>query len=244
MKNIPSEEELRKKATRKARPGGAVKWRNLPRNWVHQAISYMDAGELLSRLIVETAELVLVWCALVYLFPEMQLLFVALLAFVFVHTWNWVTNGLFWSVIIFTFPSLRNPGATATVRYLNQMRGRLLGNQCISGVMIYGSVTRGSWHDRSDIDIRFLRRPGIGALCCATWVTMRERFRAFLEKQPMDLYLADDVDFLKKMRADEMPVIMLCRDERLEKLYSDCQGRPVQLSDLLRAPNSCEDSPH
>ena len=52
----------------------------------------------------------------------------------------------------------------------------------------------------------------------------------------MDLYLADDVDFLKKMRADEMPVIMLCRDERLEKLYSDCQGRPVQLSDLLRAP--------
>jgi hypothetical protein len=62
---------------------------------------------------------------------------------------------------------------------------------------------------------------------------MRERFQAFLSKQPMDLFLADDVDFLKKMRSDEIPLLTLCRDDRLKSLYPDCREKKVHLTDLL-----------
>lgn len=226
---------LRLKRARKAKPGGRPKLINIPRNWAHQALRYMDSGELLVRIFVESLEFLFVWLLLRGLFADGNLMLTVSMAFFIVHSWNWVTNGLFWSVIIFTFPGLRNPGADITIEYLNSMRERLVDTTCISGIAIYGSVTRGAWHDRSDIDIRLLRRPGINSLLCATWITMQERFRAFIDRQPMDLFLADDIDFLKKMRSDEIPLLLLCRDDRLQSLYPDCMEKTIQLSDLFGA---------
>lgn len=193
----------------------------------------MDTGELLSRILIEVCELVLIWGALAYLLPEAHPLLVAMIAFAIVHTWNWVTNGLFWSVIIFTFPGMKNPGAENTVSYLNRMRERFDHSNCITGVAIYGSVSRRAWHDRSDIDIRFLRKKGLDSLVCAVFQTMAERFRALLAKQPMDLYLADDTDFLKKMRSDEKPFFIIARDSRLESLYPECSARQLTVEDLV-----------
>ena len=233
MKQIDAEKELRRKAARKARPGGGVKWRNIPRNWAHQAVTYMDAGELSFRFLVQVIETIIIWVLLVILFSEIAWISTLFMAFLLVHTWNWMTNGLFWAVIIFTFPGLKNPGPQKTVAYLNDMRDRLSRSKCMSGIAIYGSVTRQAWHDRSDIDIRFLRHKGAWNLICAGFHTMEERFRAFLARQPMDLFLADDVDFLMKMRSEEIPILTLCRDDRLQVLYPDCSERDVSINDLL-----------
>lgn len=227
------EKALKRKIARKAKPGGSPKWINLPRNWLHQAITYMDMGELLARLIVEAAEIVLVLLALRIGLPDIGLASAVISAVVIVHTWNWVTNGLFWNVLIVTFPNLKNPGARATVDYLNSMRDRLKKHPSITGLLVYGSVTRGAWHDRSDIDIRILRAPGASNLLISVLLTMKERFRAFLERQPMDLYLADGVNFLMKMRQDEKPVLLINRDARLLDIYTDNQERAMMMEDLL-----------
>lgn len=231
--NLPTEKELRRKAARKARPGGRPKWINIPRNWAHQALSYMDAGELIFRAVVQLAETVLAWFVLDALMPQVATYVAVLVAFLIVHTWNWVTNGLFWSVIIFTFPDLRNPGAVKTVDYLNEMRTRLAASRCMSGIAIYGSVTRHKWHDRSDIDVRLLRRKGLGNLVCAAIKTMYERWLALLARQPMDLYMADDIDFLNKMRSDEVPVLLLARDERLRRMYPGNEEKILMVEDLI-----------
>lgn len=231
--NLPSKEQLRKKAARKARPGGRPKWINIPRNWAHQALSYMDAGELSFRLVMQAAETSLVWLVLDALLPQASVYITAAVAIVLVHTWNWITNGLFWAVMLFTFPGLRNPGAAKTVEYLNAVRARMAATGCISGVAIYGSVTRAKWHDRSDIDIRLLRRKGLANLVCAALMTMRERWRALLAGQPMDLYLADDIDFLNKMRSDEIPLLLLARDERLRSMYPGNEERILTMADLV-----------
>jgi len=55
---------------------------------------------------------------------------------------------------------------------------------------------------------------------------MRERFIAFLMRQPTDMFLADDVGYLTKMRSDEKPVFLIKRDERLEVMFP---GNQVQL---------------
>ena len=61
----------------------------------------------------------------------------------------------------------------------------------ISAVFLIGSSARQEWHQSSDIDIRFLRTPGIASLISA-WITLTtERFRAFLMRQPLDLFLLD-----------------------------------------------------
>ena len=57
------EEQLRKKAARKAKPGGMPKLINIPRNWLHQALTYMDKGEMYSKVIIEIAEI----CLLMFL---------------------------------------------------------------------------------------------------------------------------------------------------------------------------------
>jgi len=230
--NIPTADELRRKAARKALPGGRVRWINLPRNWAHQALSYMDAGELSFRVVVQVMETALVWLALELLLPWTAPGMTVLLALVLVHTWNWITNGLFWSVLLFSFPNLKNPGAQKTVDYLNDMSSRLSASRCISGIAVYGSVSRSKWHDRSDIEIRLLRRAGLGNLVCAGIRTMHERWLALRSRQPMDLYLADDVDFLNKMRVDEIPMLLLARDARLAAMYPQSQEMVLSIKDL------------
>lgn len=231
--SLPTDDDLRKKAARKARPGGRPKWINIPRNWVHQALSYMDSGELSFRIAIQSVETLLLWYGIDMLWPGAPVYVTVFMAFVLIHTWNWVTNGLFWAVIIFTFPRLKNPGVAKTVEYLNAMRARCASSRCISGIAIYGSVTRRKWHDRSDIDIRLLRRKGILNLICAGLMTMRERWLALLARQPMDLYLADDVDFLNKMRSDEVPVLLLAKDERLHAIYPGNDERTLTVEDLV-----------
>lgn len=211
--------EIAKKEARKAKKGGRPKLVNIPRNWLHQAFTYMDSGERGFRVVVELVELAGIFYFIRWAVPEMSVAAALVLGGVVVHTWNWVTNGLFWVVIIQTFPQLTNPGAINTVRFIGDMSERLKRCDCITGLAVYGSVSRGAWHSRSDIDMRILRRPGLGSLIRAAVLTMRERFYALLAGQPMDVYLADDTDFLTKLRADETPLLLIKRDERLERLY-------------------------
>jgi len=205
---------------------------NLPRNWLHQATGYMDKGELSVRIAVEFLELILAAWLLHLFFGDIGGAIQWGLAFILIHTLNWITNGLFWTVVIFSFPGLKNRGAKKTRDYLNALRERVRHFKCITGVAVYGSVSRGTWHERSDIDVRFLRGEGPWNLLYASIVTMVERFRALLARQPMDLYLADDVDFLRKMRPDEVPLLLVARDSRLVGLYPSSGEREIRLADL------------
>ena len=221
-----------KKKSRKANPGGKIRWINLPRNWLHQAISYMDKGEVLSRIVIELIEFSIV--SILINAVMNNLLASTIIGFIIVHTWNWVTNCLFWAIIIFAFPNLKNPGAEKTQKYLNDMKNRLLKSESVSGLAIYGSVSRGAWHERSDIDIRILRKNGFLNLIDSVFVTMRERFIALIYKQPMDLYLADNIEFLKNMRSDEVPLLLIKKDPALNDLYPDNNEQDLEMRHFVR----------
>ncbi|MDG1773428.1 MAG: hypothetical protein P8H32_08355 [Oceanicoccus sp.] len=216
------EEEIKKseakKKARKAKPGGLPKLINIPRNWAHQAISYLDRGELYFRIISQVLETALVYYLLAWLLALDSWIIFAI-AFVIVHTLNWIFNSTFWAIIIFTFPWLRNPGEKATCDFLNDMAVRLRKSESIVGMAMYGSVTRKVWHDRSDLDMRIVRKPGLKYWLPANLIMLRERIIATMAIQPMDMFLADGVKFLGLLRADEPPVFMILRDEALSKAY-------------------------
>lgn len=212
------------KKTRKATANGQIYLGNIPRNWAHQAITYMDKGELILRMTIEGLEVLFLWWAIqVVNVWNLRTWISFMICIVLVHTFNWITNGNFWALMLFAFPSLRNRGEAATCAYLNTMAQRLSSCKSISGIALFGSVSRNEWHHRSDIDIRILRKAGLYHLVVAVLLTMRERWLAVIARQPLDLFIADDVDFFKRMRSYEKPIFLLKGDPRLDKSYPDSQ---------------------
>jgi len=211
---------LARKAGRKAVAGGKARLWNIPRGWAHQGFFYLDRTQRIGRVIFEMVPTAIIaWlistiggAPLSSIWPWCGGLFIS-------HTLNWVLNGNWWAGTLFTFPSLRNPGERATCDYLNRMAGRLKNDRAISGVMIFGSVSRGQWHDRSDLDVRLLRRRGVRNGIAGVLVLSRERVIALWTRQPLDVYLADDIPFLKRMREDEPPVFLKKDDPRLDQAY-------------------------
>lgn len=221
------------KAAKKAVPGGRPKFKNLIKNWLHQGFTYMDRGEQGFKLFTEILEFLLVGIVLnMLLRNQTTIVLILLYSFIIVHTFNWITNNLFWSVIMFSFPGIKNPGPVKTNDYLNSMSKRLKTSRCISGMLIYGSMTRGKWHNRSDIDMRLLRKNGVMNFLYAGLVMMRERFIAFIYMQPIDIFLADDIDFLLKMRNDESPIFLIKNDVRLENQFPDVRERNLSIKDF------------
>mgnify|MGYP001294621197 CR=1 FL=1 len=64
-------------------------------------------------------------------------------------------------------------------------------------------------------------------------LSARERLIALLARQPLDVYLVDDIPFLRRMRPDEPPVFLKKNDPRLEGAYP--QGRETRIETLIRA---------
>lgn len=200
------------------------------RNWLHQGLSYMDTGERLFRLVTEFSVTAVLWLLLLPFYKNVIEIIIAFtLIGVIVHTLNWLFNSQLWCFLIHTCPRLKNPGPNATCRYYNKMANRLRKKRSIAGVAIYGSVSRGQWHDRSDIDLRFIRKAGFGNCVATVFWASCERFYAVLNKQPIDLYVADDLSWLKThMRNDEKPVFLLKQGQLLENGFPG--NPPVELT--------------
>jgi predicted nucleotidyltransferase len=224
---------LARKADRKAVAGGRARLWNLPRGWAHQGFFYLDRTQRIGRVVFEIVPAALL-AGLIGAIGGIRLSNVWLwcASLLLANTLNWVLNGNWWAGMLFAFPSLRNRGERATCTYLNDMAGRLKRDRSISGAMIFGSVARGQWHERSDLDVRLLRRPGVWNAVAGVLVLLRERWIALWSRQPLDIYLADGIPFLKRMRADEPPVFLKKDDPRLELAYPD--GKETRIEELRR----------
>ncbi|MFA7156731.1 MAG: hypothetical protein WC123_03465 [Bacilli bacterium] len=204
----------------KARLGGKPMFINLFKNWVHQSILYLDVTEKISRIIIEIVLVLFVYNILEYFFDfNGAYVVIVMLSFIIVHTINWIFNGNWWACIIFAFPKLMNPGEYSTCQYLNNMATRLRNSSSISAILVFGSISREKWHGRSDIDMRILRKTGLFNAISAVMIQMRERFYAFFSKQPLDMYLADNIEFFKNLREDEYPICLLLNDNKVKKIY-------------------------
>ena len=203
---------------KKAKIGGKIKFNVTIRNWIHQGFFYLDNTEMFYRLVWELIPFTFFMYVL-NLMGSSSWLYSILLSGFISHTLNWVFNDNFWTCIMFTFPKILNPGEKLTIKYLANLQRRTNNNESISGCMIYGSLSRGEWQIKSDLDIRILRKSGFLNGFKAYLFVFKERFIAVLKKQPLDIYLADSILFLKKMREDEFPIFIKNKDVNLKDEY-------------------------
>lgn len=203
----------------KSRKGGKVKWRKLFISWLHQGFTYLDHTEMICRAIWE-----LLWFAAflsLFLFIDLPIWLSFILAFLITHTLNFMFNYNFWTCVTFYLPETNNPGNEKTREYLNRMQIRMKNDKPIAGVMVFGSLSRAMWHNKSDLDIRVLRNPGLINGLLSYLIVHRERLIAFFNKQPLDMYLVDGPEHLSLMRGDEYPIFIKVPETQLRELYGN-----------------------
>ena len=122
------------------------------------------------------------------------------------HTLNWIFNGQ----IIVVFKNLRliRIPKEKFDAYIERLRKKVKKEASIVWVGIYGSLARREFKETSDLDVRLIRKPGFinGVRACI--FTMKERAWATFNIFPLDIYVGDSFEFLKRMRKNEKPIVI------------------------------------
>lgn len=185
-------------------------------NWIFQGIALMHWSELIYRFFLELLLLIIVstWFLEFYsLVPSL------IFSFVIVHTLMWTFNGHFWALHISKKIRLVRNNPKKIRRYLNSLEQRINNNQSVEGCIIFGSLTRGKFHEYSDLDIVFSKKDGFRNALSAYSVGVKERFLAFIYRIPIELYFYDSNAFSNTEKG-EIPLLIKDDNNKWQKKVS------------------------
>lgn len=192
--------------------GGKHKFSRVPiliaSNWIFQGILYMDRTERAFRISVELILISLIGFSLSFV---LNLTAAFLFAILFIHTMNWMLNGQFFA--LFKKFGLVHTRKEEFEIFCILISRNAIRNGNLNSVLAYGSLARGSLDVTSDLDIRMIRKKGYANAISACVFAMQLRIIAFIKKFPLDIYVFDGVESLRRMK-ENVPV----------KLYENVQG--------------------
>jgi predicted nucleotidyltransferase len=105
------------------------------------------------------------------------------------------------------------------IAYIEKFDERVRNKAYIRAVAAFGSLTRGSYGPTSDIDVRIVPLEDHISFFRACMFAMTERTRAVLSGFPLDLYVFDIGTLQKKMRLDEIPMVLCDPHGLIEQTY-------------------------
>jgi hypothetical protein len=158
----------------------------LAAHWMLQSLLYMDRTERCAKLALELALALLARLLLGGALPGAAAWAVALVA---AHTANFFLNAHLWGVM--KHYGLARHTWEAYARYVDGFTARARREPAIDSLWICGSLSHDAWSPASDLDVRLLRRPGVGNGARACWFLLRERTRALWCRFPLDAYVVD-----------------------------------------------------
>ena len=184
-------------------------FRNLPVGWMLQILHSTDRTERLVRIAMELLLTGCFWLLLRDISALPNDIIRLLWAFIIIHTVSWFFLGNFWVYMLDSFHWVTNPGINEVLKYIYFVRRLLVKSGSCDAILVYGSMSRGAFHGRSDLDLRIIRKPGLLNGLTAIFVGFVVRVPAALQGNPVDLQVVDSLEFLdKQMRPDEHPIIV------------------------------------
>ena len=175
----------------------------IPSNWVFQGLFFMDWTERVFKISFTLIITVAITFIMNYNF---SLLYSVIAAFMIAHTVNWTFNGGIFSLL--KKFDLVHTKMTSIQKTIDGIRRTSELEPSIARVLVYGSLARNTATEKSDIDIRIIRNPGVGNGVRSCYIAFRKRCGAFIHSVPLDLYVFDDSKSLRKMNASEEPIII------------------------------------
>jgi predicted nucleotidyltransferase len=196
----------------------------LLRYWIFQGVMCMNRVEILHRFLLEG----LVFAAVFLLLPAgLCSISAVLIAFLIAHTLSATFNGHPFAVLahdagVHSVCYYRNP--QRFLAYVEDMHERTVAKSpdYLDGALIFGSIVRGIFRETSDLDIRYIARPGFLHAFRTAHLVFIERLRATLCGFPMDIYMFLDADETRgKMDvAGEPPVALYSRQGQMQASFT------------------------
>jgi predicted nucleotidyltransferase len=182
-------------------------FRNIPVGWLLQAIHSTDLSERLFRILFAIFMLIVVWYCC---FQGIKYSFIY--AFGVSHTLCWLLTGNFWVYMLDSFLFVKNPGIDSLIGFLKKSKKAFAFLECCDAILVYGSMCRGMFHIRSDLDLRIVRRSDSRRGVVALSIGLFFRIYSFFKIIPVDLEVVDSMAFLRhQMRDDEVPIVVYLR---------------------------------
>lgn len=176
-------------------------------NWFFQGMRYMEKGEryfkITCTIILSSIILNIVWRTVGQLNIG-----IVLFSFFAGHTINWIFNGQLF-VLMRYLPAKKNMTIEKMKLFIEDLYEYTKRANYLQAVLIFGSLSRGEIGSTSDLDVRIMRKDGIREAFRAYMLAMRLRFLALIKRFPLDVYTFGDISYLKRLRKDEPPVIII-----------------------------------
>lgn len=188
--------------------------RNIAIGWLSHAIHSTDFSERVFRIVIEI--LLMILCFNFFRFNGMinfNIMSSAVFTFLICHTVMWMLDGNFWVYMLDSFGWIRNSGIKSIISYVRLCRRLFQSADLCNAILIFGSMCRGEFHERSDLDLRIIRRNDswLGFLCLPAALFLR--IVSFFILLPVDLQVADSYKFINhQMRKDEFPIVVYLRN--------------------------------
>ena len=180
--------------------------RNIPVGWVLQAIHSTDQSERIFRVLFEAVAMFLAFV----LVSDMSSF---VLFAVLIHTLMFILNGNFLVYMLDSFEFIENGGIHRVLKYVTSCKKWFIYFDSCDAILIYGSMCRGEFHIRSDLDLRVIRRRDSMRGLWALPIGFLMRAYSLLVRVPTDLAVVDSLGFLTNtLRPDEKPIVVFVRE--------------------------------
>jgi predicted nucleotidyltransferase len=177
--------------------------------WLFQGMLYMNWRETLLKVFINIVTTYLLCIAGLPLG----------ISLVLAHTLNFALNGQLFAM--YTHLGATNVTSKLFLEQTILTSKRLYNSSSIEAAIAFGSLSRGNFKSTSDIDIRFVPKKGEINFWLACLFAVKERILAFLNGYPLDLYVFDTKVLLKKMRSDELPIIVCEKNNSMQSVYKN-----------------------
>jgi predicted nucleotidyltransferase len=151
-----------------------------------------------------------------------------LISLIMAHSLSFLCNGHVFAMLthdLFWYSPYKDKNKF--LRYLDSMYERMntLQPAYIEGVVFFGSLARGVFRETSDLDVRFIAKPGFWNGIKSSHLVFHERFRALLAGFPIDTYMfASEKEVRSKMDVqNEHPVSLYNSDDNLKRILPETQ---------------------
>lgn len=204
-------------------------------SWLLHGVHVLDKTE---KYLYVTCEILLIATIfLVIYILDCKLWWIYLIAFIIIHTITWLTDSHWLVGFREVNKNFQSKGIISTLEYIEIVSKIFAEYSNVEAVLVYGSLSRKMFHNRSDLDIRILQNN----FSFKTFLLVQKyRFIGIWKyKIPLDLKLVDSMTYLKKeMRPDEKAIIGYSKGNKpiynSGVLLSEIQDHPT---DFLRENN-------
>ena len=197
-------------------------------SWVLQAVHVLDKRERIFRIFLEF--LFLLPVIVIYDVSNANSKIYSIAYIISIHSLFYLFNSTWLVGYREVNKKFKGKGIQSIVDFSNYVKEDIK-NCDNNAVLLYGSLPRKKYHNRSDLDIRIIRSSNDNVKLFFKAIKYRA-VGIWKYKIPVDLKVVDSMDYLKKeMRDDEHPII-ISKKENFE-VYNE--GVPFE--SLEKSPN-------